>query len=353
MSSYGDPGESTPVPGNYPRPVEHPSIPPGVEQPEMEGAQESPARKAHRRMESRNLQKTTTEYPQSRPSNVHDFGGAPGRARSHAAVQAQSENGSEGSASQSDPDDTDDLDRVRLQGDDGNTYGLSANKTSVQYLYRLARKQGKQIAKQAESQRELREGVYNLATKIDNLMGYFGIAQQAAADQSLHQNLPSMASAKSTYQPPGPGGTGDVHLGLVPFAIPYEGVRLGARENLQQSSPSENFYQAARQPSTPAVHRSAPARPAPTAGHGDPAARRSAPIEEAPGNYQVPLQPGNRYQGDPLKDPFRSNRQRGGPPNREPDRGMREGTYDSAVTQSGRNLDKIKREEIGIFNPEY
>ena len=188
-----------------------------------------------------------------------------------------------------------------------------------------------------------------MMAKID---GIADVINRTTADQSVRANLPQKGPATS-------------------FTIPPEDVRLGARENLQ--SPPEEFYQAAR-PGTPAVRQSVPTQAAPITGHdtpavlrnaptwaapaadhGHPVVRRSAPTQAAPpANCDDDSQHGNDHQGDPPEDPFRpGHHQQISLPDREPDRGIREGTYNSAVTQTSRNFDKIKREEIGIFNPNY
>ena len=242
-SDGGDIGNDPPVPGNFPR------LPSGIEQPEMEDVQGSPARAAHRRMESRNLQQTTAEHPSTRASNVHGFGKGPSRARANTAIRAPSEEGSENSVPQSDPEDPD---KVILQGRDGQEYGLGVNKTSVHYLYLLIKEQDKKLSKQVESSTNLEKGIDLMMAKIDRLANTIN---QATADQSVRANLPQKGPATS-------------------FTIPPEGVRLNARENLQ--SPPENFYQAAR-PGTPVVRQSAPTQAAPVAGYNTPAALRNAP----------------------------------------------------------------------------
>ncbi|EAQ86812.1 hypothetical protein CHGG_08065 [Chaetomium globosum CBS 148.51] len=102
------------------------------------------------------------------------------------------------------------------------------------------------------------------------------------------------------------------------FAIPPEGVRLGAHDNLDQPSPPENFYRQMASGSRPPMPAATPSRSAP----------------------QEPYRHRDRHTGGP-------------PPDREHLRGAREGTCDSTLSQPSRNPDKIKREEIGIFNPDY
>ncbi|EAQ84379.1 hypothetical protein CHGG_08393 [Chaetomium globosum CBS 148.51] len=210
-------GDNNSVPGNYP---EHPSYP-DIEQPEMEEATRHQS--AYRRSQIRNLHRTAAEAPPATSA----FGDTPARSRANTAIRAGSDSGS---------------DSIILRGSDGNDYKLGNNKTSVRYLHR-------QISAQEARTDAL---VDRMTATVVEAMDKSFRAFEGKFEKRLQrlENGPQQRDAAPRGEQSG-------------FAIPPEGVRLGAHDNLDQPSPPENFYRQMASGSRPPMPAATPSRSAP------------------------------------------------------------------------------------------
>jgi hypothetical protein len=299
-------GEDPRVPGDFSSPHS-----PAIPQPEMEETTDEVATLSNIR---RNLHRTTAEHSPTRPSNASNFGDdIGGRSRSNTALHAPQLS-------------DEDLDSVRVPSENGEPVKLGSNKDSIRYLYRKVSGIEKQQDKMLEAfgatiDRHFKEFGSKFESRLQRLEDRLPAtpipnrraddpAQQEEAIRNLRTDLPARE----------PRAT---------FNIPPEGVDIGARANLNRSSPAENFY------------RTAPPATIGTTPFLDPTRASRHPAPPRDNDFYHPAAPAP----PPPRGGYRDDR--------DPHRGFREGTFDSGISGNGRNTEKIKREEIGIFNPDY